>query len=221
MFTTKDLSFNQYHHVFFQVERDTSNVITAYMYDNALNALGTLDTSFGSYPILDVFQLLDASGSNPLVIGTDPAGSQQHNLDLAYFSIYNRTLTTTQQSTLMNYTNKTFLEPHTESTLYMISAFGEKFYINDTQSPALDVSYGTYVFDQRNPTNSTHPLRFSTVLDGTHNGGTEYTSGVITNGIPGSINAYTMIQIDSLTPSILYYYCDIHEGMGGMLSVVN
>ncbi len=219
MFTTSDLSLNQYHHVFFQMARDTSNVITTYMYDNALNALGTLDTSFGSHPILNVFQALDASGSNPLVIGK--GSSYQYNLDVAHFSVYNRTLTTTQQALLMNYTNQTFLEPHTESTLYMVSASGGKFYIDNVEAPVLDVSHGIYVFDQRDSTNGTHPLRLSTVSDGTHNGGTEYTRGVVTNGTPGSINAYTLIQIDNLTPPILYYYCSNHGGMGNMLSLVD
>ena len=219
MFTTSDLSLNQYHHVFFQVARDTSNVITTYMYDNALNALGTLDTSFGTHPILNVFQVLDASGSNPLVIGK--GSSYQYNLDVAHFSVYNRTLTTTQQALLMNYTNQTFLEPHTESTLYMVSASGGKFYIDNVEAPVLDVSHGIYVFDQRDSTNGIHPLRLSTVSDGTHNGGTEYTRGVVTNGTPGSINAYTLIQIDNLTPPILYYYCSNHGGMGSMLSLVD
>ena len=36
----------------------------------------------------------------------------------------------------------------------------------------------TYRFNQSDSTNSSHPIKFSTVSDGTHNSGSEYTTGV-------------------------------------------
>ena len=44
--------------------------------------------------------------------------------------------------------------------------------------------------------------------------GTEYTTGVTTNGTPGSSGAYTQITVAIGAPT-LYYYCTNHSGMGG------
>ena len=41
-----------------------------------------------------------------------------------------------------------------------------------------------------------------------------YTTGVTTNGSPGSSGAYTQIAVDSETPNILYYQCSSHAYMG-------
>ena len=73
---------------------------------------------------------------------------------------------------------------------------------------------GTYTFDQSDSTNSGHPFRFSEIPDGTWTtGGTELTAGVTTSGTPGT-DGQTVLTISSSTPSILYYYCTQHSGMG-------
>ena len=92
---------------------------------------------------------------------------------------------------------------------------GNKYYINGAVSPTLTLNEGsTYWFDQSDSSNSSHPLRFSTTADGTHNSGSAYTTGVTTVGTPGSAGAYTKITVASGAPT-LYYYCTNHSGMGG------
>ena len=92
------------------------------------------------------------------------------------------------------------------------------FYIDGSRAPTLSLTEGqTYRFDQSDSTNSSHPLRISTTSNGTHSGGSEYTTGVTTNGTPGSSGAYTQIEVASGAPT-LYYYCTNHSGMGGQLN---
>tara|TARA_Y100001970_G_scaffold43923_1_gene54846 strand:- start:2153 stop:2959 length:807 start_codon:yes stop_codon:yes gene_type:complete len=77
----------------------------------------------------------------------------------------------------------------------------------------------TYQFGQADSSNTGHPLRFSTTANGTHSGGSEYTTGVTIYGTPGSGGAYTEITVASGAPT-LYYYCTNHSGMGWTANTV-
>tara|TARA_R110000751_G_scaffold26191_1_gene70444 strand:+ start:285 stop:599 length:315 start_codon:yes stop_codon:yes gene_type:complete len=92
------------------------------------------------------------------------------------------------------------------------------YYIDGSRAATLNLSEGSiYRFDQADSSNSNHPLRFSTTSDGTHGGGSAYTTGVTINGTPGNAGAYTQIEVASGAPT-LYYYCTNHSGMGGQIN---
>ena len=90
-----------------------------------------------------------------------------------------------------------------------------KYFIDGTRQATVNLTEGqTYRFDQSDSTNNGHPLRFSLTSDGTHGGGSEYTTGVTTSGTPGYTGAYTEITV-AASVATLYYYCTNHSGMGG------
>jgi hypothetical protein len=98
-------------------------------------------------------------------------------------------------------------------TITVVNSGGNKFY-TDGSFQTLTLEEGsTYTFDQSHSSNSGHPLRFSTTANGSHGGGSEYTTGVTTSGTPGSGTAFTKITVGIDAPT-LYTYCTAHAGMG-------
>tara|TARA_R100000329_G_scaffold151432_1_gene147535 strand:+ start:2064 stop:2771 length:708 start_codon:yes stop_codon:yes gene_type:complete len=84
-----------------------------------------------------------------------------------------------------------------------------KYYIDGVRQATVTLTEGnTYRFDQSDSSNSGHPLRLSATSDGTHGGGSQYTTGVTTT------STYTQITVAVGAPT-LYYYCTNHSGMGG------
>ena len=90
------------------------------------------------------------------------------------------------------------------------SGSGNVYVIDGTQRKSLTLNVGTtYTFNH----SSSHPLRFSTTNDGSHGGGDEYTEGVTKS------SGVTIIEVTSSTPTNLYYYCDVHSGMGADITI--
>ncbi len=95
-----------------------------------------------------------------------------------------------------------------------VTVAGGKFVLDGLSQATLHLQPGrTYKFDQSDSSNSSHPLRFSTTNDGTHNSGSQYSTNVTTVGTAGSSGAYVQIIVNHATPG-LFYYCANHSGMG-------
>ena len=95
-------------------------------------------------------------------------------------------------------------------TVVNVSGYN-KYFIDGVQQPTLTLAEGgTYVFNWSAATG--HPVRFSTTSNGTHSGGTEYTTGVTKD----DGNYLTTIQVADSAPT-LYYYCQYHSNMGGQI----
>ena len=79
----------------------------------------------------------------------------------------------------------------------------------------------TYRFDQSDSSNATHPIKFSTTSDGTHNSGSAFTTGISATGTPGSAGAYSDVKLENDAPQVLFYYCQNQSGMGAEIDVGN
>ena len=96
----------------------------------------------------------------------------------------------------------------------VVTVSGGKFLFDgQTSSQSLRLMPSiVYRFDQSDSSNGSHPLRFSESEDGTEmsDGYTIYNKV----GTPGSSGAYTEVAFDQEAPSIMYFYCSNHSGMG-------
>tara|TARA_B100001996_G_scaffold331158_1_gene279681 strand:- start:14684 stop:16123 length:1440 start_codon:yes stop_codon:yes gene_type:complete len=103
----------------------------------------------------------------------------------------------------------TLPQPTAANQSFTVTASGGKYYIDGVQQDTLTLYVGaTYTFN--NASHPTHPFRFSTTAPSY----SDYTTDV-TN--PGT--ATVTFTPTSTTPSILYYYCAAHAGMGGQINV--
>ena len=83
----------------------------------------------------------------------------------------------------------------------------------------LNQSHYTNKYDwNNNGTLTEYTIRLSTTSDGTHGGGSEYTTGVTVSGTPGT-DGKTVIAVTDSTPSTLYYYAEEASGRGGQINV--
>jgi len=117
-------------------------------------------------------------------------------------------------------------------TVKVVSDGGNKYRFDDfgTSAVTLDLAEGgSYVFDLSHSSVDGHPMKFSTTANGSHGGGSTYSTGVtyILDGVEKSeadyvdlnnFNAATSrllkITVAASAPT-LYYFCHYHNLMGG------
>ena len=111
-------------------------------------------------------------------------------------------------------------QPYATIAVTVVNSGGNKYALDGTiQQLALLTPSVTYRFDQSDSSNSGHPLRLSTTSNGSHGGGSAFTTGITVVGTPGSAGAYTQVKLEQDAPDTLYYYCTNHSGMGGEIDV--
>ena len=104
----------------------------------------------------------------------------------------------------------------TSAHIYHGTGSPNGYKLDDVEGPFLELKPGnTYRFDQSDSTNGGHPLLFYYDPGKT----TQFSTGVTTNGTPGSAGAYTQIVVSDTTPHILYYQCSSHGYMGNRAGV--
>lgn len=96
-----------------------------------------------------------------------------------------------------------------------------RHYITDVSRANLHLAMGKYTFVQDTEKNFYNRIKFSLTEDGTHNGGVEYTKGIVEYGLPGIEGGYTDLILSIATPSPLYYYSEHFPNMGGKIETRN
>ena len=176
--------------------RDSSSTTQTIVAGNTLNVVG----SSGITAVVSATDTLTVSLANDVSqnIYADLVG-HQHN------------------TTSGNYTEiEVKVASKTAAHIYQGTGSGSGYTLDAVEAPFLELKPGnTYRFDQSDSTNGSHPLRFYYDPGKT----TQYSTGVTTNGTPGSAGAYTQIVVSDSTPHILYYQCSSHGYMGNRAGV--
>ena len=97
-----------------------------------------------------------------------------------------------------------------------LTASNGNFYIDGSEKPQLYLVVGkTYRIDTSDSSLATHPISFGD--------GQEATSSQTTYGkqfgTPGTAGSYYLLEITEDTPSVIYYFCNNHVGMGAAATV--
>ena len=137
-----------------------------------------------------------------------------------------RTLTSSSTGSLLNLSGnaKVFISASANDLdlLYAdinVIVLNGNFVVDGTANQTLTlVPSVTYRFDVSASSISGHPFRFSTTSDGTHNSGSQFTTGITEVGTQGTAGAYIEVKLEQDCPA-LYYYCANHSGMGGAIVV--
>ena len=177
------------------------------------DTLDTFRTTFNSLASTDIGDVASLSTSASSIVGAINEVNTSIGGDLAvntFGHLYNADGSNTYTEFTVTVASKT------SAHIYNGTGSGNGYLLNAKVAPFIDLKVGnTYRFDQADSSNATHPLRFYYDAGKT----TAYSTGVTTNGTPGSSGAYTQIVVSETTPNILYYQCSSHALMGSRIDI--
>jgi hypothetical protein len=210
---------------------DTFTVGSYTIIYSATDAAGNTGTATRTVNVKDTTApVITVSGDNPASVDLDAtytdAGASATDLsgditvissgtvDTSIVGTYTITYSATDESGNTATATREVIVEEPKVVIYNVTATYNGSYayiISGVSKPDLTLEVGTtYVFNY--PGN--HPLKFSVVNDGIHNGGAEYTQGVDKSGT----NQITIV-VTSSTAKSLYYYCQLHARQGGKITV--
>lgn len=177
------------------------------------DTLDTFRTTFNDLASTDIGDVATLSTSASSIVGAINEVNTSIGGDLAvntFGHLYNADGSNTYTEFTVTVAAKT------SAHIYNGTGSSNGYLLNAKVAPFIDFKVGnTYRFDQADATNSGHPLRFYYDAGKT----TQYSTGVTTNGTPGSSGAYTEIVVSETTPNILYYQCSVHAYMGSRIDI--
>lgn len=189
------------------------------MYPNVISAIGNVTT--GSNLTLNFFSSLNSGTVIPYRIsGVTSANLSPATLSGTVVAPYQSINYTVSGGSTMNIdisggTTASVIITQLSRTVYTVTVSEGVYWISTNgattvSKPKLTFSAGnTYVFDQSHVSNVGFPLNVSTTASSP-----SYTTRVVTNGTPGSANAYTLIDVTATTTLPLYYYSTTVANMG-------
>tara|TARA_B100000035_G_scaffold217079_1_gene186122 strand:- start:1 stop:672 length:672 start_codon:yes stop_codon:yes gene_type:complete len=177
------------------------------------DTLDTFRTTFNSLASTDIGDVATLSTSSSTVVGAINEVNSSVAGDLVIQTFGHR-YNADGSNTYTQFT--VTVAAKTSTHIYNGTGSSNGYLLNGSVAPFIDFKVGnTYRFDQADSSNSTHPLLF--YYDAART--TAYSTGVTTNGTPGSAGAYTQIVVSETTPNILYYMCSSHAHMGNRIDV--
>ena len=163
-------------------------------------------------------RLLDSVRGNGVYLASDNTNSDASASGL--FKTFDSDGFTLDAASALNQSGGTYVSwnwkaggatPSKTYTVTVVSDSGNKYRFDGFGTSAATLNLqegGTYTFNYP----AAHPFRFSTTANGTHGGGSEYTTGVTHVS-----STQTKIVVAASAPA-LYYYCSVHSGMGGAVN---
>ena len=218
------------------------------LYDhNGLSLSDSINYPSSTFAGTPLFGYVTGTGSNDSVLGFPLSYDRYTGLGEIKFKNYHNDYNNDYGFTFYKkYNNPTILKQNFDKKVIVQPGVksGNDFYIDGIRKENLILLRNhRYIFNLSDPSTSTagytggyHPLGLSTTKDGTHSGGTLYTTNVkyfldnyeVTSTVfnaTATFNEATDRRIefepDSSTPDTLYYYCPNHAGMGASAFVEN